>query len=216
MTTILHARRLDAVLELLVHAGARRVIDLGCGRGDLLARLVAHPQFEKIVGIDTCIPALAEAQRAMDRREIASGRVTLMYGSFSEGDPRNSRFDAAVMLETLEHVSPRRLSAVELFVFCRLGAPLVLLTTPNREYNAALQLQGREFRHPDHEFEWRRPRFEAWARGVSRRNGYRVEFDGIGDWDADLGAPTQLAIFHKLPEPALRHGSAALLAGAAR
>jgi 3' terminal RNA ribose 2'-O-methyltransferase Hen1 len=205
MTTQLHEQRLALVMDLLVHGHARRVIDLGCGRGDLLKRLVACPQFEKIVGIDTCVEALAEAQRDLPLEEIVCGRLTLMYGSFAEGDPRQARFDAAVMLETIEHVDPRRLSGVERFVFSQVGAPLVLITTPNREYNAVLGLDERSRRHAEHAFEWSRPRFEAWAKGVARRNGYSVEFGGVGDAHPALGSPSQVAIFHKLPDARRSH-----------
>lgn len=211
MTTRLHEQRLDVVMDLLVHGQARRVIDLGCGSGDLLKRLVACPQFEKIVGIDTCVEALAQAQRELPLQEIVQGRVTLMYGSFTEGDPRHSRFDAAVMLETIEHVDPRRLSAVERFVFSQVGAPLVLITTPNREYNEVLGMDEHAHRHPEHAFEWSRPRFEAWARGVARRNGYFVEFGGIGDAHPALGSPSQVAIFHRSADTRRRneHGARA-------
>lgn len=197
MTTKLHEDRLDLVMELLVHRHARRVLDLGCGEGHLLSRLVACPQFEKIVGIDTCIEALAQAQRALPLAEILEGRLTLMYGSFCEGDPRHARFDAAVMLETIEHVDPRRLSGVERFVFAQVCPSLVVITTPNGEFNRILHMGQRAHRHPDHMFEWSRPRFESWARGVARRNGYLVEFGGIGDSHPVFGQPSQLAVFSK-------------------
>jgi hypothetical protein len=71
----------------------------------------------------------------------------------------------------------------------------VVITTPNREYNTLLGLRPDEFRHPDHRFEWERRRFEGWSRGVARRNGYSVEFDGVGPANAWFGSSTQMAVF---------------------
>jgi small RNA 2'-O-methyltransferase len=196
MSSPLHDLRIEATLELLLHNRARRVIDLGCGRGDLLKRLAACEQFEKIVGIDTSIEALSAAQRDLPAEEILKGRLTLMYESFTEGDPGRARFDAAVMLETIEHTHPRRLSRVERFVFRQLHPMLVLITTPNQEYNSLLHIGERQYRHPEHEFEWTRAKFEAWSRGVAARNGYIAQFASIGDADPVLGSATQMGIFH--------------------
>jgi small RNA 2'-O-methyltransferase len=54
MTTWLHDQRLEAVRKIVRDSGARTVLDLGCGDGDLLTRLVTDPQIERIVGIDLC------------------------------------------------------------------------------------------------------------------------------------------------------------------
>jgi small RNA 2'-O-methyltransferase len=122
-----------------------------------------------------------------------------MYGSFSDGDPRGAHFDAAVMLETIEHVDPRRLSRVERFVFSQLRSRMVLITTPNQEYNRVLGMEEGEYRHPEHQFEWTRSKFETWARGVAARNGYDVEFAPIGDSHPAFGGATQMAVFHRAP-----------------
>src|SRR5699024_8702346 len=37
----------------------------------------------------------------------------------------------------------------------------------------------------------------SWAEGVAGRHGYTVEHQGVGEQDAALGAPTQLALFRK-------------------
>lgn len=201
MITSLHEERIEAVLDVLTANHAHRVIDLGCGTGELVGRLVGLPQFERIVGIDTSIESLAQAQRELPPQEIVSGRVTLMYGSFTEGDPRQARFDAAVMLETIEHVPPKRLSAVERFVFFQIRPSLVLITTPNVEFNKCFDLGSRNARHPDHHFEWSRSRFEAWARGVALRNGFRVHFAPLGAGCVEIGGPSQMAIFNRTTAP---------------
>jgi hypothetical protein len=50
-------------------------------------------------------------------------------------------------------------------------------------------------RHPDHRFEWSRAEFEHWALSVAGAHGYEVRFEGIGQADAEHGAPTQMAVF---------------------
>lgn len=199
MTTLLHQRRLAAVVDVLLHSGARRVIDLGCGRGDLLQRLLAFRQFERIVGIDTCAESVAAAQREIPRDETESGRILMMYGSFTEGDPSHVQFDAAVMLETIEHVDPRHLSKVERFLFHQMKPKLAVITTPNSEYNGLLRMEADQYRHAEHRFEWTRPKFEAWCKGVAGRNDYSVEFDAIGDADPIAGGPSQMAVFRVSP-----------------
>jgi hypothetical protein len=105
-------------------------------------------------------------------------------------------FDAAAAVEVIEHLDPPRLAAFERVVFEFAKPKLVVITTPNREYNATWPtLPAGRFRHPDHRFEWTRQEFEAWATSVAARYGYRVRFAPIGPESAELGAPTQMGVF---------------------
>jgi len=52
-------------------------------------------------------------------------------------------------------------------------------------------------RHADHRFEWTRAEFQQWANAVAGRRGYAVVVSGIGPDDADVGSPTQMAVFTK-------------------
>lgn len=198
MTSPLHAHRLDVVAAFLAATGARSVLDLGCGPGGLIERLVRNPQFERIVGIDTSSFALAEAQR---RFADLRPRVVLGQASYAAPDPSLAGFDAAALVETIEHVDAHRLHAVEATVFGALAPTHVLVTTPNAEYNPLHGLAPGQRRHSDHRFEWDRARFRAWARGVGRRHGYSVGFHDIGDYDDELGASTQMARFARIAAP---------------
>jgi hypothetical protein len=111
-------------------------------------------------------------------------------------DTRIERFDAAALVELIEHVDPDRLGSVEraVFEFARPG--LVVVTTPNREYNAKFEgMQPGQLRHADHRFEWTRAEFQAWAESVATRHSYEVRVSGIGEEDAALGLPSQMAVF---------------------
>lgn len=189
----LHQERLDTVAWYVRASGARSVLDLGCGPGELLARLVGDPQFERLLGIDLSMPALLEARHLLGEK-----RVQLMQASFTEPDDRLMGFDAATLVETIEHVPPRDLSAVESAVFACYRPGTVLLTTPNREYNEILGVPSYRFRHPDHRFEWNREKFRKWASGVARRHAYRAEFVDIGECHPVSGSSTQMAVFRRL------------------
>lgn len=192
----LHQQRLQHVAGQLRASGARRVIDLGCGTGTLLQYLLQESQFETLVGLEQSGELLAQAQlRLGDRPEAQDGRLKLVCGSYADPQPRLAGFDAAAMVETIEHVPPVTLSRVERAVFGQLRPVLLLLTTPNHDFNPLYGLAPGEFRDLDHRFEWTRARFREWAQGVARRNGYRVRLSGIGEWHPELGQPTQLASF---------------------
>ncbi len=195
-TVSLHQARLDHVFQCMKQAGARRVLDLGCGSGALLARLVHEPQFEQIIGLEVSGESLIEARDALTAWQRGpQARLRFVRGSYLENHDALADFDAAAMVETIEHIKPERLSRLESAVFGGMRPRLVCVTTPNREYNPLFNLWPGQHREPSHEFEWDRCRFRRWATGVARRNGYRVTFDGIGDWHPELGHPTQSATF---------------------
>jgi 3' terminal RNA ribose 2'-O-methyltransferase Hen1 len=193
-----HEQRTGAVVAALRGAGARRVVDLGCGEGRLLRALLRDSQFAQITGMDVSPRALEAAQARLERSRVPTGRLQLIQGSLTYRDRRLAGFDAAAVVEVVEHLDPPRLSAFErvLFEFARPGT--VVLTTPNREYNVNWEGVGSErLRHPDHRFEWTRPEFQGWASEVAVRHGYAVRFLPVGPEDASLGAPTQMAVFER-------------------
>jgi small RNA 2'-O-methyltransferase len=200
MASELHEERLDTVVRYLLDSGAARVLDLGCASGDLLLRLAGQPQFTRIVGIDIDEGALAEARAALMLNASPhpgdAGRVRVQYGSFEEADHSLLGFDAAALVETIEHIDPRRLSRVEDAVFRSMRPCTVLVTTPNQEYNILHGLAPGQRRHPGHRFEWTRERFRQWSRGVAARHGYRVDFIDIGPVDPQHGSTTQMARFN--------------------
>ncbi len=196
----LNAQRHEAVHEVLLELGAGSVIDLGCGPGQFLERLVKTSSFTRVVGSDVSARSLQYAARRLhvDRMsERQSERVELFQGALTYEDERYAGFDAAVLMEVIEHVDPPRLEALEHVVFGAAKPGSVIVTTPNGEYNALYEaLVG--MRHPDHRFEWTREQFGEWSDRVAETYGYSVERRGIGDLDDSLGTPTQMAIFTRV------------------
>lgn len=196
--TLLHEDRLDTVIRVLRESGAGRVLDLGCGAGALLRRLLLEPQFTEIVGVDSSAEALRVAGESLEgSAECPVDRVSLVHGSVTDADPRLAGFEAAAMVEVIEHVPPRQLSLVERTVFAAWRPALVVLTTPNQEYNVMYRLEEGGRRHPDHRFECCRMKFPAWAGGVADRNGYALECVDIRPAHPLLGSPTQMGVFRR-------------------
>jgi 3' terminal RNA ribose 2'-O-methyltransferase Hen1 len=198
----LNQQRIDTVVSALKEHDARRVIDLGCGEGRLLRTLFKDNFFVELLGVDVSYRALevAEERLKLDRiPDHQRSRVKLLQGSLTYRDKRLAGFDAATVVEVIEHLDPPRLVAFErsLFEFAR--PQIVLITTPNAEYNVKFEnLPAGNPRHRDHRFEWTRAEFQQWGVGVAQRFGYSVRFLPIGPIDDALGAPTQLGVFTKI------------------
>ncbi|MEU1274820.1 3' terminal RNA ribose 2'-O-methyltransferase Hen1 [Streptomyces sp. NPDC005799] len=202
--TPLAVRRRDAIIEALHTSGAARVLDLGCGQGQLVQALLKDARFTEIVGVDVSIRALTIASRRLklDRMgERQASRVKLLQGSLAYTDNRLKGYDAAVLSEVIEHLDLPRLPALEYAVFGAARPRTVLVTTPNVEYNVRWEsLPAGHVRHGDHRFEWTREEFRAWAGAVAERHGYDVEFVPVGPDDPEVGPPTQMAVFRMTTE----------------
>ena len=195
-SSALHEERLDAVVSRLLEGELATVLDLGCGSGSLLRRLAPVRRLERIVGLDSSLGALRAARRLLAEEGWEDDeRVELLHRSLEDPGKDLAGFDAAALVETIEHIDPVRLSVVERAVFGTLRPKAVILTTPNREYNVLYGMAEGELRHADHHFEWDREKFRGWAQGVAERNGYLVEVEEVGLADPVHGSPTQMAVF---------------------
>lgn len=194
-------QRTGAVLAALRRAGARRVLDLGCGEGRLVRALLADKSFTEIVGVDVSHRALELAAERLHLDRMApkqKERIRLMHGSLVYRDRRLEGYDAAVVMEVIEHLDPPRLAAFERVLLECAQPGTVIVTTPNAEYNVKFEsLPAGRLRHRDHRFEWTRAELQAWAEQVAERFHYAVRFVPIGPEDASVGAPTQMAIFER-------------------
>ncbi|MFE0104705.1 3' terminal RNA ribose 2'-O-methyltransferase Hen1 [Streptomyces sp. NPDC059009] len=206
----LAVQRRAAITDALLAAGSARVLDLGCGQGQLVQALLKDVRFTEIVGVDVSMRALTVASRRLhlDRMgERQAERVKLFQGSLAYTDKRLKGYDAAVLSEVIEHLDEERLPALEYAVFGSARPRTVLVTTPNVEYNVRWEtLPAGHVRHGDHRFEWTREEFRAWARRVAERHGYDVGFTPVGDDDPEVGPPTQMAVF---TQTAKKEGQAA-------
>lgn len=195
----LNMQRLGSVIAALKSCGAKRVIDIGCGEGNLLNLLIKERQFTNITGVDVSHAAL---ERAAEKLKLESAgdsmreRVQLFQGSLTYKDARFAGYDAACVVEVIEHLDITRLASFERVLFEFTKPPVIILTTPNKEYNANYGfLHEYDLRHGDHRFEWMRAEFKDWANSTAKKFGYTVQFSEIGDTDETHGAPTQMGVF---------------------
>ena len=197
----LNEARIRAVITELAAAGIATVVDLGCGEGKLLSRLLKERRLTRVVGLDVSIRALEIAADRLHLERLpprVRDRIQLLHGGLTYRDARIEGFEAATAIEVIEHLDPNRLAAFERVLFQCARPRLALITTPNVEYNVNYPFlaEGR-LRHSDHRFEWSRAEFEAWGRQVAERFGYAVRFAPVGVVDAQLGPPTQMAVFSR-------------------
>lgn len=203
----LHKLRLEKVKEQLILSGAEKVLDLGCGEGKLLQLLIKEKQFTQITGMDVSYQELIRAKEKLHYDNMAAiqkERVKLFQGSLTYRDQRLQHYDAAAIVEVIEHMELNRLPAFEKAIFGVARPTTVVLTTPNQEYNSVYEnLNPNAMRHNDHRFEWTRAEFQDWAKKVGLEFSYTVEFFSIGDMHPDFGASCQMAVFthHNLPSP---------------
>jgi len=195
----LHQKRLSLVLEKLKESGAKKVLDLGCGEGKLIRMLLKERQFEKIAGMDVSYQELTKCKDRLHWDEMAprqKDRIELFQGALTYKDKRLEGFDAAAIVEVIEHLDENRLKSFERVVFECAKPKTVVLTTPNGEYNVLFENMSEEqMRHDDHRFEWTRAEFEKWGGKVAAKHNYFVDFLPIGDEEQNVGAPSQMAIF---------------------
>lgn len=200
----LNDQRMERVAGLIRELGAASVLDLGCGEGRLLRELLKVPGLTRITGVEVAPRVLAGAgdRLKLDHMpDMKRQRIELLQGSLVYRDDRLKGFDAAAVIEVIEHMEAERLPAFEAAVFGHARPGAVIVTTPNREYNALFESMKRDaMRHPDHRFEWTRAEFRHWAESVGLAHGYVVRFDGIGNEDATHGHPTQIAVFTRAEE----------------
>jgi 3' terminal RNA ribose 2'-O-methyltransferase Hen1 len=197
----LNEQRVNSVVAVLKRISAKRLIDLGCGEGNLLKALMKEREFERIVGMDVSNRALDIAEQRLgiaDLPDHQKERIKLLQGSLIYKDKRMEGFDAATCIEVIEHLDPYRLNTFEKVLFQFAQPRTVILTTPNIEYNCKFErLPNGQFRHKDHRFEWTREEFKTWANRVAREHKYSVEFSPVGTTDDVVGPPTQMAVFSK-------------------
>lgn len=184
--TLLDDARIDAIVLELREASAKSVIDLGCGDGKLLARLVREKALTRIVGLDVSIRALdvAASRMKLDRRGgKKSERIELLHGSLFYSDSRLSGFDAAVLADVVQHINADRLGEVERVVFhdAQPATVVVMMNAATRDGVVP----------PGLAHGWSTNQFDAWASGVSERRAYRVRLLSIGS----SSSATRMAVF---------------------
>lgn len=208
----IHHERLNEVLKILRQRSCKSVLDLGCGEGKFLVRLRdGKSAVEKVSALDCDLAALAVARDKLCSPGVPETtsrdplQVEFFHGSFTVSPPprvleRLRGYDAAVLIETIEHLDPDPLRDTPRVLFGDLRPKCAVVTTPNADYNQIFGFSPGEKRHWDHRFEWDQIQFRVWAEDICKRYGYSVVFSGVGKApihleEQELGFCSQFAIF---------------------
>lgn len=195
MTSWLHEERLKAVQTVVRQSGAARVLDLGCGDGDLFVRLVEDPRYKELVGVDICRISLDRLRRRLAMDNCPTRRIELREASMTAPSADLEGFDCAILVETIEHLDPGQLSKLERALFHRMRPGMAVITTPNADFNPLLGVPPHRRRHPGHCFEWGREKFRRWCGRAADAAGYAVTIQDIAGHHPDLGGASQMAVF---------------------
>jgi 3' terminal RNA ribose 2'-O-methyltransferase Hen1 len=150
----------------VLNPNIRSVVDAGCGSGRLTEEILKL-NLPETVAMDCSTRAITLARR------FAKG-ATVKFGSLCYYDPELCGKDCFVLQEVIEHMEPFQLAIATENIFGKYKPRVVLITTPNSEYNINW---GITLRHRDHKFEWTSAQAHEWALGVA--NKYNYVFNSI-------------------------------------
>jgi len=178
------ARQQELLTALAGHTRGRRLLDVGCGDGQLLQ--TAKDEGWDAVGIDLAETAILLCHR----RGLTASKTDFFDGSLDE-----KRFDVIVMSELIEHVpSPQRFlkRAEELLD----AGGVLYLTTPNFG-SLARRMLGETWSviHPEHIGYFERSTLRKIASEQTRLREIKIEANNIAPstfvgWLRARGAPT--------------------------
>ncbi|KAK3791483.1 hypothetical protein RRG08_055509 [Elysia crispata] len=204
----LYTQRYVLALNTLVEHKIQSVVDFGCAECGFLKLLPTAPCVRKAALVDIDRPLLYARRKQIHpqlhhyiQRRLNPLHVSLFCGSAEDMDKRIQGFEAATLIEVIEHLHPDTLVRVTKNVFGRLKPRLCFVTTPNSEFNVLFKNRDpSQFRHWDHKFEWTRSEFSSWCEHVAYRFNYTVKYTGVGEITSDpdsarLGPCSQAAVF---------------------
>ncbi|KAJ6802184.1 small RNA 2'-O-methyltransferase-like [Iris pallida] len=216
----LSKQRVEFAVRHINASHSTTLVDFGCGSGSLLDSLFEHSTtLEKIVGVDISCKSLTRAAKLIHSKLSMKSvmepniRSAVLYdGSIMDFDSRLYGFGIGTCLEVIEHMEEDQACLFGNVVLSSFCPELLIVSTPNYEYNPILQrssLPNKEddpedksgpckFRNHDHKFEWTRQQFEQWSVDLAGRHNYSVEFSGVGgSGDVEPGFASQIAVFRR-------------------
>uniref|UniRef100_A0A0A9CZY1 Small RNA 2'-O-methyltransferase n=1 Tax=Arundo donax TaxID=35708 RepID=A0A0A9CZY1_ARUDO len=144
--------------------------------------------------------------------QISVPTAVLYDGSITDFDSRLYGVDIGTCLEVIEHMEEDQASLFGNVVLGSFRPTVLIVSTPNYEYNPILQRSAMpnkedepeentgpcKFRNHDHKFEWTRAQFQIWATDLAVKHNYSVEFNGVGGTGDEPGYASQIAVFRKV------------------
>lgn len=193
----LNELRYEKIIETVSKIEPREsVVDFGSGEGKLSVRLGFVNGIKEILAVEPSESANIRALELFDKAESKAGYVkpTPLWGSLFYYDERLTGKDIMILCEVIEHIDEFRLPKVMDTILNEYQPNVLIITTPNKEYNNVYDMEE-HFRHSDHRFEWTREEFHHWCLNRSAQYPYELIFDGIGEEHEQYGCPTQMCMF---------------------
>ncbi|KAL1205336.1 Small RNA 2'-O-methyltransferase [Cardamine amara subsp. amara] len=210
----LSKQRVEYALKHIKESSASTLVDFGCGSGSLLDSLLDYPtSLQTTIGVDISHKGLKHAAKMLHSKlnnEACNVKSATLYdGSILEFDSRLYNIDIGTCLEVIEHMEEDEACEFGEKVLSLFRPKLLIVSTPNYEFNTILQRSTQEedksdesqlpkFRNNDHKFEWTRVQFNEWAAKLAQLHNYSVEFSGVGgSGEVEPGFASQIAVFRR-------------------
>jgi 2-polyprenyl-3-methyl-5-hydroxy-6-metoxy-1,4-benzoquinol methylase len=198
----LNEQRYEAIVNLIKGLPNREtIVDLGAGEGKLSVQLGFVDGVKEILSIEPSSRSRLQAIKRFQEGNSENGYIEpkSLAGSLYYFDERLQNKDIIVLCEVIEHIDEDRLPKVFQSILHDYRPKVLIVTTPNREYNAVYEM-NEEMRHDDHRFEWTRTEFRKRCEQWTKDTSYQVSFQGIGEEMESYGQPTQMAVFRREEE----------------
>jgi len=150
----LHTLRHELAIAKMTQVTPTTVVDLGCGRGQLIKRILKAAPNARVLGIEGSAPA-AEAAGKMKGTKVLNGNI--VRPNLQE---QNLLPDMLFSIEVIEHLEKQdRVAFIQ--TIKELWQPKAfVLSTPNIAFNVNWGMPEGELRHPDHKIEYTQEQFE--------------------------------------------------------
>jgi len=157
-----------------------KVLDLGCGNGNLFFHLLNQSSIQSYLGVDSyksCVnKAYMVGKKLLKKRNLKIDFKTIS-GSILYLDLSLCKdIDCVILCEVLEHFNPDEVLKAMDLIFKGVAPKQIILSTPNKDYNANFDLKGKEFRHYDHKFELTKREMEYMVSMFGLRYNYDYHF----------------------------------------
>ncbi len=127
-------------VEALEMQHGETVLEIGCGTGDAIARLVRAGQSRRIVAIDHA-PEMVEAARKLNKLAIREGIVDVRECSVSEMPFRDGSFDAVLAVNSVQFWPHLRLDLKEVLRVLKPGGRVLVAIRMTMEWRARRRVE---------------------------------------------------------------------------
>lgn len=166
-----NAQFFNSIINNIKKENPKKILDVGCGEGNLFGKLVKNYSKAKIIGIDYSAKSIKAAKKYGDAR----------VGSIYSLKFKNKEFDLVTCFEVLEHLDNPRKALKELI---RVGK-IILITVPNDPIMRACNLIRGKYletlgNFPDHVNHWTIISFKKFLQ--KQKNRTKIKHIGMGIW----------------------------------